>query len=113
MKNLTLIFITVVFALMSCNSPSKEQKEDAVPEESVTAVEQSTVQLHIEGMTCAGCENTIKAGLESIPGVVEVKASHIDSNAIVVYDANLVTVEDMGKVVEKKGYKYINSSQFN
>ena len=113
MKNLTLIFIIVVFALMSCNSSSKEQKEEVVLEESVSVEGQSTVQLHIEGMTCAGCENTIKAGLESIPGVVEVKASHVDSNAIVVYDANLVTVEDMSKVVEKKGYKYIKASQFD
>ncbi len=113
MKNLTLIFIIVVFALMSCNSSSKEQKEKVVLEESVSVEGQSTVQLHIEGMTCAGCENTIKAGLESISGVVEVKASHVDSNAIVVYDANLVTVEDMSKVVEKKGYKYIKASQFD
>lgn len=113
MKNLTSIIILVILALMACNSTSKEQKEEVVIEESVSTVEQSTVQLHIEGMTCAGCENTIKAGLESIPGVIEVKASHVDSNAIVVYDANLVTVEDMGNVVEKKGYKYIKASQFN
>ena len=113
MKNLTSIIILVILALMACNSTSKEQKEEVVIEESVSTGEQSTVQLHIEGMTCAGCENTIKAGLESIPGVVEVKASHVDSNAIVVYDASQVTVEDMGKVVEKKGYKYIKASQFD
>ena len=110
MKKLIFITLAVFFVSVACNNNSNDTKDNEIHQESVSIENQNTVLLHIEGMTCEGCENTIKAGIESLPGVIEVKASHADSTAIVVYDAEQVNIEEMGKMVQKKGYKYIDSS---
>lgn len=42
----------------------------------------SVVNISIQGMTCGGCENSISAALESVPGVVKVQSvSHKDGTA--------------------------------
>lgn len=110
MRKLAVLILISAFAVVSCNNKSTETKDNTDVEKSVSQENQNTVVLNIEGMTCEGCENTIKSGLESLPGIVKVKASHVDSNAIVVYDANQVTIEEMGEMVQKKGYKYIDFS---
>ena len=110
MKKKILIALFGFLAIVACNNNSNDTKDNENLQESVSIENQNTVLLHIEGMTCEGCENTIKIGIESLPGVMEVKASHVDSSAVVVYDASKVTVEEMGKMVQNKGYKYIDSS---
>lgn len=34
------------------------------------------ITLNVTGMTCGGCENAIKRGLATVPGVQSVEASH-------------------------------------
>jgi copper chaperone CopZ len=64
------------------------------------------VSLSIEGMTCAGCENSITALLEEIPGVMKVgKVSHKEGTAFVVIDSKLTKGEVLANAVLKKGYK--------
>ncbi len=64
------------------------------------------VKLSIEGMTCGGCEKSITACLEEIPGVVKVgKVSHKDGTAFVVINTKLVEEAVLATVVTKKGYK--------
>ena len=103
------MFFGLLFTSCQNKQENQETEVGAVSEE-VLDENKSTVMLYIEGMTCTGCENTITSGLKSIPGVIEATASHVDSNAIVEFDKSRVAIEDMKKMVEKKGYAYISST---
>lgn len=100
----------MLLSIESSNNKSTKTKDHKDVQEIVSQENQNTLVLNIEGMTCKACENTIKSESESLPGVVKVKASHVNSNAIIVYNAYQVTIEEMGKIIRKKGYKYINFS---
>src|SRR5260221_4537258 len=51
----------------------------------------STTTLHIEGMTCAGCETAVKLVLEKTPGVTGQQVSYEQKQAVVTYDASKTT----------------------
>ena len=60
----------------------------------------------IEGMTCGGCEESIRATLAKAPGVLKViNVSYQDGIALVAVDKNKVCTTTMAKMVTDKGYK--------
>ncbi|MBU0982499.1 MAG: heavy-metal-associated domain-containing protein [candidate division Zixibacteria bacterium] len=66
----------------------------------------SSVTMSVKGMTCAGCENGLRASLEKVPGVMKVgTVSHETETAFVFIDPKLVTNDALLKVVTDKGYK--------
>lgn len=58
----------------------------------------------VSGMTCTGCEAAIKAGVKKLPGVGKVDASYKDGEAVVAYDPEKVSDQDITKAIEKLGY---------
>ncbi len=66
----------------------------------------SSVTMSVKGMTCAGCENGLRASLEKVPGVMKVgKVSHTDESAFMFIDPKQVKSETLLKLVTEKGYK--------
>ena len=64
------------------------------------------VDMSIKGMTCGGCENTIKTALEKIPGVLKVQSiSHKEGMAKVCLDPDKANMETMTKAVVDNGYE--------
>jgi copper chaperone len=63
------------------------------------------VTLEVEGMTCDGCENAIKAGVESLEGIAEVESSHEEAWTRVKYDKNATSVEDISAKITDTGYE--------
>ena len=62
--------------------------------------------ISVKGMTCAGCENSIKATLTSTPGVLDVvKVSHKKGVAIVIVDKNTAKNDALTTSVVNKGYE--------
>lgn len=106
-----ILILSVFFMIISCQSNEKNQKNQGDNQNLVEIKAENlvSIELHIGGMTCTGCESTISSGLLSLHGVAEVSASHLDSNAIVLYDTNLVKIEDMKSMVEKKGYDFLGN----
>jgi mercuric ion binding protein len=51
----------------------------------------STTTLHVEGMTCAGCETAVKLVLQKTPGVTGQQVSYEQKQAIVTYDPSKTT----------------------
>lgn len=51
----------------------------------------STATLHIEGMTCVGCETAVKLVLKKTPGVISAKVSYEEKRAVVTYDPGQTT----------------------
>lgn len=66
----------------------------------------ATTTLHIEGMTCAGCETAVKMVLKKTPGVISSEVSYEDKRAVVTYDAGKTAPEKIAKAIaEALSYK--------
>lgn len=66
----------------------------------------SLVNMNINGMTCGGCEQSVKACLELVPGVVKVaKVCHKAGTAMVWTKPNTVDGQTLVTAVSNKGYE--------
>ena len=108
MKNLLVVVVIIVAALGSatylnagcCAIPSKDAvaTADAASKASVTA---KVVTLNIEGMTCGSCEIAVKRVLTKVSGVKSATVSFEKKNAVVTYDAQKVSPEQIAGAVAK------------
>lgn len=103
MKN--LFFIALVAAFITGCAGKTTSTENAA-EVTTTAVANKTVTVAIEGMTCTGCENTIQESVTKIAGVTEIKASHLDSTAVVSFDSTKTSLSAIGEAVTEAGYVF-------
>ncbi len=89
--------------LVACNSTPKtgENKE----QEPSAQAEWVVVTLNVNGMTCDGCENAIKAGVENLEGIAEVESSHEESWTRVKFDKNVTSLEEISKKITDTGYE--------
>jgi len=112
-KKLLSIIITISFLFAACNatqekdtSGSAERKAEITPENVVL------IDMDVNGMTCTGCENTIKTGVSELAGVVSVEASHTDAKTYVKVDTSLTSLEMISEKITSKGYEVIGA-KFN
>ena len=63
-----------------------------------------TVSLTVPTMDCATCPITIKAALMRVPGVSKAKVSYARREAIVVFDNEKASLEDLKKATTEAGY---------
>ena len=103
MKN---IFFVALIAAFIAGCAGKSSSTDNAAEATTTAVANKTVTLAIEGMTCSGCENTVSEAVTKIAGVATIKASHLDSTAVVSFDSTLTTVSAIGAAITDAGYDF-------
>ncbi len=71
------------------------------------ADEGKSVTVKIGGMTCASCARTIETALSELSGVESVSVNLATESATVVYNPQVVTLEDIKVAVESVGYKFI------
>lgn len=102
MKKLMIILAAAAF-LFACNSQTKPSEEAADKVQSANR-EWVEVILEVDGMTCEGCENAIKAGVESLDGIDEVESSFEEGWTKVRYDKSLTSVEDIEGKITDTGY---------
>ena len=102
MKKL-MIILAATALLFACNSQTKQAEDSATEVQSVNA-EWVEVVLNVDGMTCEGCENAIKAGIESLDGIDAVESSHEEGWTKVKYDKSLTSVEDIEGKITDTGY---------
>ena len=109
MKKLSLLVLTFALILSACSSSAdpKENQEDQTgtpnPENIVL------IDMDVAGMTCTGCENTIKSGISELDGVLEVEASHLNAKTYVKVDTSLTSVEDISDKISSIGYRVESS----
>lgn len=66
-----------------------------------------TVTLQVENMTCAVCTHTVKKSLKKVPGVTDAKVTLEPPKAIVTFDDEKATVEDLTHATGQAGYPSI------
>ncbi|MGH9908566.1 MAG: cation transporter, partial [Pyrinomonadaceae bacterium] len=83
----------------------KSRSKSASPVTQQLAQERAVFK--VAGMTCAGCEMTIKLALEKTPGVRSADVSYERGEAAVVYDKNITTPEKLRDALNETGYKVV------
>jgi copper chaperone CopZ len=101
LKNV-FIAILLASALMACNNAPKK---DAATTKASKVQVNKTITLAVEGMTCEGCENTVKESVEKLPGISSAVASYKEKTAIVSFDSTLTKTEEISKAITDVGYE--------
>ena len=95
----------MVFPACKTKSESKNEVEPGKSTEmSINPDALVLMDVSIQGMTCTGCENTVKSSISELPGVVEVSASFTEGKAIVKLDTSLTKMDKISEAVSSKGY---------
>ena len=102
MKVLFFLFL-VTTILAGCSGKSTTADNSTVVG---TAVANKTITLAVEGMTCTGCENTVQEAVTKIPGVSSIKASYLDSTAVISFDSTKTSVAAIGDAITEAGYVF-------
>lgn len=63
------------------------------------------VTLHITGMACGGCANTVRQALLALEGVTGAEVSHAEATAEVSFDPSMVQLSQLRLAIERAGYK--------
>lgn len=103
MKKIFFLSLSLAF-LAACNSTVTDKATDETKTEvNVAAVK--TIELHVTGMTCEGCENTVKEAVNKVEGVTSSEASHVAELTTISYDTTLTDVDKLSAVINDLGYK--------
>lgn len=80
--------------------------KEAADAESTSVTEPAIARetFKVSGMTCAGCETTIKLALEQTPGVRSAEVSYERGAAVVEYDPNVTTTDKLHAAINETGY---------
>lgn len=64
------------------------------------------INLKVNGMACAGCENRVKNILQNIDGIEKVEANHVTCEVKVVLNSE-VSQEVIEQTINNLGYKIV------
>ncbi len=64
-----------------------------------------TLTLTVTGMSCGGCENTVKRAVSALDGVSNVTASHRDNRVTLTYDPSKVDRAAVARRIQDAGYE--------
>jgi copper chaperone CopZ len=97
------VIILFILVLSGCGKNDKESagdNSDAVQ----TSGKEVTVEIHTSGMTCTGCESTIKKKVKKVDGVKDVMADFRTNTVKATYDDGKTNVEEIKKAISSAGY---------
>lgn len=108
----TFLGILTVFSLLMIFFPSYAnifyKKPILLNYVSASTINTQKINFIIEGMSCAGCEQTINKELLKIKGVINYKTSYENKNSIVTFDPSIVELNSIKEGIDKTGYKVIS-----
>jgi len=105
---LTLVVSPWLFGLSPSGATQQAQaaatgSQDASGGSTAPASFQQVV-LKVEGMTCAACPKTVRTSLEDVDGVYGAKATFEPPEAVVRFDPDKVTVEELTRATKNAGF---------
>lgn len=111
MQSKTFLSIVTVFAIAMLAFPyyadvfysSNNKKENVV----VNASNIETVDFDIKGMTCSSCEIHIEREVNTLDGIISVKADYEKGTTVVKYDKSKVKENSIEEAISSTGYKII------
>ena len=104
----SLLVLSLAFGLLiSCSSNNSQQAND----QAQITMNTKVVKCNISGMTCTGCENTIKNNVAKMEGIKSITASYLDSTAVVEYDTSVIALSEITQKINDLGYSVISVSE--
>ncbi|KAM9172850.1 copper-transporting ATPase 2 [Pangshura tecta] len=70
-----------------------------------TSLGEALMKLRVEGMTCQSCVNTIEGKIGKLHGVLRIKVSLSNQEAVIVYQPYIIQPEDLKKHIDNMGYE--------
>ncbi len=101
-KLLYLIFVVMIAA--ACGNSSQNQTSTAPDVEPDNLTE---ISLDVKGMTCSGCENSVKRSLGEQVGVYAAEASHESELVVVRFDPAAIGIDQITEAISRVGYKVV------
>ncbi|MBL9100926.1 MAG: cation transporter [Myxococcales bacterium] len=93
--------LAVSLAILGCQSAGPT----TAGQPSATQVETREAIFHMEGMTCASCNVTVKVAAEKVPGVQSARADAETGRAWVTYDPVTTTPAQIAAAISETGYQ--------
>ncbi|RRO21405.1 mercuric transport protein MerTP [Flavobacteriaceae bacterium 14752] len=78
------------------------------PKKEIVIVKDTNIQsvnFKIDGMTCTGCATHVESEVNKLPGIIKIKASFKNANAVVEFDQSKVDVKTIKETINNTGYK--------
>jgi len=97
----TLFFLTILS--VSCQNSDKKA---AVPA-AIQTTALKTIEISVNGMTCEGCEGTVKESLTKVAGVTECVASFKENKATVKFDSTKTNYTALAAAITEAGYEVL------
>lgn len=113
MKKIFALVLALSSTVLLASSIKESDKETGKVEvanksEKTVYIKASNIKketIPVSGMTCLGCEITLEKGISKIKGVVKVKASSTNDNAVVEYDSTKTNKSAIVHAIKKAGYE--------
>lgn len=96
---ITSILMAAVLAVLVGFGTSDLSAEDSESSQVVTST------FHVSGMTCGGCEVGVRRVVTKLEGVESVEASYEEEQAVVTYNQDKVTPEQIVEAIKTLGYE--------
>lgn len=105
--NKILMLLIAAAMLAGCGGNPKTEGEagEETMDTPSMAADWVEVVLEVDGMTCEGCENAIRAGVQNLEGIRSVESSHQEGWTRVEYDQNLTSLEEIEAKITETGYQ--------
>ncbi len=95
-QRIIILLLATTFVFTACNTDSKKKPES----KEIAAPNPQKLAFHISGMTCEiGCAKTIQSKLSKKAGITTAKVIFKDSIALVSYNANAISKDDITSFV--------------
>jgi len=95
-QQIIVLLLATTFAFTACNTDSKKKLES----KELVAANPQKLAFNISGMTCEiGCAKTIQSKLSKKAGITAAKVIFNDSIALVEYNANTISQDDITSFV--------------
>jgi len=109
----TFLAIVTVFAAVMLSFPYWGDAFISTNKQAISIEKQNLqkIEIDIEGMTCKACEATIEKVVLEAGAVGSVKASAKNKNALISFDKNKLSVDDLAKAIATTGYKPVSYIQ--
>jgi copper chaperone CopZ len=101
-KTYSFLLIVIIFSACQTSHPSNTVSTGSIK---IAPENLTEIRFEVSGMTCTDCENTISKSVKELPGIAEIKASYLDSFALVKFDKTKTTSEAIKQAIESKGYE--------
>ena len=66
------------------------------------------INFKIDGMTCDACQNHVNHAVNELPGIIDVKTSYSEGNAVVEFDTTQINIMEIEKAINSTGYKVVD-----